>query len=245
MFLRKIRKRLLNENNFSKLASPASKYFIYAIGEIILVVIGILIALQINNWNEERKQQKTINSIYSIIKNDLISDVEIFSSLINIISSKDSIFKRIISKKMTIEDYQNCQNCIHLLAGFADVKIEKRGLNLLSDNSTLFSSQEDSLYIKISKFYKYYDTEFAVTQKELTENHTENWFYWKNNKPWFSSYFNANQTDEMIDYMVNSWDYINRVTATYFLEHHLRLNQLKGYKRDALGIIEEIDKRLE
>ena len=45
---RKIRQRLLSENKFSK-------YLIYAIGEIILVVIGILIALGINNWNENWK----------------------------------------------------------------------------------------------------------------------------------------------------------------------------------------------
>jgi hypothetical protein len=48
-FFRKIRQNLLSENKFSK-------YLIYAIGEIILVVIGILIALGINNWNEENKK---------------------------------------------------------------------------------------------------------------------------------------------------------------------------------------------
>lgn len=48
-FFRKIRQKLLSENKFSR-------YLIYAIGEIVLVVIGILIALQINNWNEERKE---------------------------------------------------------------------------------------------------------------------------------------------------------------------------------------------
>ena len=47
-FFRKIRQKLLSENEFSK-------YLIYAIGEIFLVVIGILIALNINNWNENRK----------------------------------------------------------------------------------------------------------------------------------------------------------------------------------------------
>ena len=48
-FFRKIRQRLLTENKFSK-------YLIYAIGEIVLVVIGILIALQINNFNNNRQQ---------------------------------------------------------------------------------------------------------------------------------------------------------------------------------------------
>ena len=47
-FFRKIRQKMLNKNKFSK-------YLLYAIGEIILVVIGILIALQINNWNELKK----------------------------------------------------------------------------------------------------------------------------------------------------------------------------------------------
>jgi hypothetical protein len=47
-FFRKLRQKLLTENKFSK-------YLLYVIGEIFLVVIGILIALQINNWNEARK----------------------------------------------------------------------------------------------------------------------------------------------------------------------------------------------
>jgi uncharacterized protein DUF6090 len=50
-FFRKIRQRLLTENKFSK-------YLIYAIGEVALVVIGILIALQINNWNQNRRLLK-------------------------------------------------------------------------------------------------------------------------------------------------------------------------------------------
>lgn len=47
-FFRRIRQRLLAENKFSK-------YLFYAIGEIILVVVGILIALKVNNWNQDRK----------------------------------------------------------------------------------------------------------------------------------------------------------------------------------------------
>ena len=47
-FFRHIRQSLLQENKISK-------YLLYALGEILLVVIGILIAMQINNWKEERK----------------------------------------------------------------------------------------------------------------------------------------------------------------------------------------------
>ena len=51
-FFRRIRQRLLSEKRLGK-------YLVYAIGEIVLVVIGILIALQINNWNLDRQDRKT------------------------------------------------------------------------------------------------------------------------------------------------------------------------------------------
>ncbi|TXE18803.1 hypothetical protein ES692_04955 [Psychroserpens burtonensis] len=51
-----------------------TKYFKYAIGEIILVVIGILIALQINNWNEQRKQNRNLRDVYSNLLLDIKSD---------------------------------------------------------------------------------------------------------------------------------------------------------------------------
>ena len=71
-FFRKIRQKQLSENKFSK-------YLIYAIGEIILVVIGILIALQINNWNESRKNKAFVSSY----KKSLIENLKMDSLSIN------------------------------------------------------------------------------------------------------------------------------------------------------------------
>ncbi|MCJ7466437.1 MAG: DUF6090 family protein [Maribacter sp.] len=62
-FFRKIRQRLLTENK-------ASKYLLYAIGEIVLVVIGILIALQINNWNQQRIAFEDEQVLLKILKID-------------------------------------------------------------------------------------------------------------------------------------------------------------------------------
>ena len=51
----------------------ASKYLKYAIGEILLVVIGILIALQINNWNEGRKETLRITAELNELKTELLA----------------------------------------------------------------------------------------------------------------------------------------------------------------------------
>ena len=68
-FFRKIRQKLISENRFSK-------YLIYAIGEIVLVVIGILIALQINNWNEDRKDKIAELNILQEIKGSISTDIQ-------------------------------------------------------------------------------------------------------------------------------------------------------------------------
>ncbi len=70
-FFRKIRQKMLAENKFSK-------YVLYAIGEIVLVVIGILIALSINNWNENRKNQELISIYKTELINDLLLDISHF-----------------------------------------------------------------------------------------------------------------------------------------------------------------------
>ena len=66
-FFRKIRQNLLMENK-------TGKYLKYAIGEIVLVMIGILLALQVNNWNEQRKLKREIADVLIEVRSNLISD---------------------------------------------------------------------------------------------------------------------------------------------------------------------------
>ena len=68
-FFRKIRQKLLSENKFSK-------YLIYAIGEIILVVIGILIALSINNSNEQSKARKQEINYLKKLQADILLELK-------------------------------------------------------------------------------------------------------------------------------------------------------------------------
>jgi hypothetical protein len=74
-FFRKIRQNLLMENK-------TRKYFKYAIGEIVLVVIGILIALQINNWNETKLERKVEKEYIVSLIEDLKTDSTRLSYLV-------------------------------------------------------------------------------------------------------------------------------------------------------------------
>lgn len=88
-FFRKIRYNLMEQ-------SKTGKYFKYAIGEIILVVIGILIALSINNWNEGRKEvikeRQLLNNLQGEFKDNL-QDLDSIAIEVNkVISSLEKVF---------------------------------------------------------------------------------------------------------------------------------------------------------
>jgi hypothetical protein len=77
------------------------KYVKYALGEIILVVIGILIALQINNWNENKKSVRMAETYILDIRQDLINDTIMFNAALKRINQTIETNKSILSIKET------------------------------------------------------------------------------------------------------------------------------------------------
>jgi len=89
-FFRHIRQNLIMENK-------TSKYFKYAIGEIILVVAGILIALQVNNWNIKRIERQSEIKYLTNIKLDLQKDLVTLNEQIDVRIKKQNVTKSLIS----------------------------------------------------------------------------------------------------------------------------------------------------
>ncbi|MFC3416167.1 DUF6090 family protein [Algoriphagus hitonicola] len=96
---RSLRISLLGHNKIGK-------YLKYAFGEVILVVIGILLALQINTWNEERKISKERNQFMQSIKEDLIADTLDLNETLgqwNIQLAELNTFKQQVNSTKTID----------------------------------------------------------------------------------------------------------------------------------------------
>lgn len=79
--IRQLRRDLLARNKLKV-------YLLYGLGEVLLVVIGILLALQIDNWNEERKETIELNNYLQNISNNITSDRQ---QIIDIKSFRDSV----------------------------------------------------------------------------------------------------------------------------------------------------------
>lgn len=80
-FFRRIRRNLLDRWSLRISPSPMRRILFYAVGEIFLVVAGILIALQINNWNDNKKQKSEIDNFLVNLKEDLQNDISNMAGL--------------------------------------------------------------------------------------------------------------------------------------------------------------------
>jgi len=112
-FFRKIRKKLANDNN-------PLKYARYAIGEIVLVVVGILIALSINNWNENQKENQLEREFLIRLRTDLISDSTYYSKrnrdAENYIRANRDFIKELYNEQHNYADVKNLFVTLSLLS---------------------------------------------------------------------------------------------------------------------------------
>lgn len=97
-FFRKIRYQLAQDNQFLK-------YSRYAIGEIVLVVIGILIALQINNWNEQHKSDAKIDVLFEKVLIELVANINETQKVFQNSKYLDTLGYLVIYNNLAYDDY--------------------------------------------------------------------------------------------------------------------------------------------
>lgn len=150
-FFRKIRQNLIMENK-------TSKYFKYAAGEIVLVVIGILIALQINNWNENRKINNQETVYLQDLKNDITFDIETLNARVAnnnlMVHNIDTILTLISSKKkFTEQDETLLANMTLTLFGESYFIPEKGTINQIQSSSSGSFIKNKTLRDLIFRYY--------------------------------------------------------------------------------------------
>jgi len=160
-FFRNIRQKLIEQENIRK-------YFFYAIGEIFLVVIGILIALQINNWNEVNKDRAYELKMLSEINQDLQSEINRNSNGLRLFREIDFSLNELL-KMRTNGEYprdslhvylDNLRNA-GLFFPYSDGAYEalkSGGLDKISNNE---------LRMKLVRLYDYYFVMMAIFTNEL------------------------------------------------------------------------------
>ena len=166
-FFRRIRKKLANANQFIK-------YSRYAIGEIVLVVIGILIALQINTWNEEKKErvqeQKYLIEIKQNLESDIIQMANIRKRYQHISVTIDTLLLFIQNAKPKTTNYNKLWEYIIAVTYVPSFQTQKNGYNNLISAGNINQIQNQELLRVISSHYSWVDYTNELVRQTIYES---------------------------------------------------------------------------
>jgi len=224
--------------------NKTGKYFKYAVGEILLVVIGILIAVQINNWNELRKQKLVEIDVLEGIRNDILKDTIDLNFNIRAytryIKSDSIVLNHLINKKDLNQDVVNALiksteadwSIILHDSHFQEAKL--KGLSVISDLN---------LRESISRLYEF-DYKFLI----LIENSSENF----NHSQYVSAKLNQYLGFDSNGFIINEKSY-NKLLSDDNALYNIKQGQLKkktllnfheSTLESGLKVLKSIDKKL-
>jgi len=244
-FFRKIRYDLMEKNT-------TGKYLKYAIGEIVLVVLGILIALGINNWNNEHIAKKQLKEIYKQIQNDLIIDTIQIGIFVKEYNLKDKRIQNILDRKIkpsfydtiTSQNYIDCKICISETTNYNVFQPIIKGANLLKNSGVISIITKDSLPNKIDEFYTYaiphVESQYKIVENLVYENIKTNEQY-----SWFVDWTERKYNNDFINFIFESEAYRKQLARykIYYKQNYIMA--LHMYKELAIKILKLIELELE
>jgi hypothetical protein len=230
-FFRKIRKKMADDNK-------PMKYMRYALGEIALVVIGILIALSINNWNEERKLRiqeiKTLKELTADLNQSLI-DIQADKLVFEKQKLSIEIILNHIKNKLPLNDSLRFHfSKLHVFQTFSINNSTFNNINKMDDG--LISN--DSLRRSIAKFFTHPINLYKEVEDRILQEHNMNYL-----KPMIISQF--------ITYDINSLEprdyksYIENKDNTQILNYTIvMLSQLMVLQSYLIKEIKSLELRI-
>ncbi len=214
-FFRKIRQNLLMENK-------TGKYLKYAIGEIALVVIGILIALQINNWNENRKNSNKETTVLANIHKEFKQNQKQLDSIVilhRISYSNSAKIIKLFPIKSKLEPKILDSLSVQLLLSYGGVTFNpsQTSINALASTSTFDIIKSETLrdlLISWNDLITDYQEEELRSRNYLFdhyESYLSKHFDWNYNFKDERNNFNALQTLEFEYIIKNNHELVNQI----------------------------------
>ncbi|MDG5492015.1 DUF6090 family protein [Psychroserpens sp. SPM9] len=245
-FFRKIRQNLLSEGKTEKPASRTGRYFKYAIGEIILVVIGILIALQINNWNENKKTEHQLNNIYKEVELNLKSDLSNLDIVINQYEQLELRLETMISEEysnipldsINAKNYSECIPCQGDVIAFIPFEFKDKGVELLKTYNDYNAKENKGLTNEIIQFYKNFEHLNLVLDKLKEESF--NTIRYFEEFSWYSDFMHGKYNPKTIDFFANNRIFKNKVVTYRLIAIQNYLPYLREYKKSATTLLEKL-----
>ncbi len=222
--------------------NKTGKYLKYAIGEIVLVVIGILIALSINNWNEQTKIEAKIDAIFKNVLEELGKNIDNCNNLTKFYQTKDTIFNLVLNDKLTYNDYANpkIQGIFNTTTLYGTVTLNRHAYDNLMLNMDEISIKYNDIVSELNVLHTV-NKNIVDDFSELTKNMVNNNLLERSEKfEWHSFQGSPNKNEGFINYMLTNYTYKNKVKdfQTSGIGNHLR--HTLEYRAKAVNIYQNL-----
>jgi len=237
-FFRKIRQQLLTQNKFTK-------YIFYAVGEIVLVVIGILIAISVNNWNEKRNNDISVHFMFENILEELEYDIHLAGRQIKIFKSIDSLITKVLNKEVSIADYNSEPSYTNLISPLFSLNIDDfsvENIELLINNSDIVTAQFKNELKIIRDIYINDIEDIKISAKKLEEYITQTENEYRQNHIWYSE-TNEEHKKQKIKFQLTDPKYLNNVKHLQLLNFGIFFSY-NIFKTNAIVAYNEIHKTI-
>lgn len=207
-----------------------------------MLIVGVLIALQVNNWNEQRQATDEYHTILRAIQNDLAQDTVQCNKAIAFYEWVDDFVYDAINNELAEDVYEDCDSCAFIVLGDAIFDMTRYGFHQLEGFMTSNATVNRALVEEIVVFYSNTTAYLDHYNSRIADCGRDALAHWRDNYPWFTNrYINEQPNPEAIQYMLHDEDY--KRWLAYYQEYCYYLH--KGnvdYKHKAIELIGHIEK---
>nr|WP_321234930.1 DUF6090 family protein [uncultured Psychroserpens sp.] len=221
------------------------KYVMYGIGEIVLVVIGILIAVSINNQNQKRASENRLKTYLQVYKQDIEVDTLVLGQAIKFIEDRQEPFKLFLSNTVSEKTYRDNPQGYGLALSYFPLSFQQKGIKLLENYIGETEIEQDTLISDIIASHRIYENLVNTSMERISEDIDNNLNYLKENQPWIADLLLGQLGHpDMMPYLLSD-KYRARLTLHSILVYNNLYPQLVQLKKNHIKTIEEIDKRID
>lgn len=209
-----------------------------------LVIIGILIALQINNKNEQRKTENKIVSILKEVQHDIGLDIQKSDERIAYYKTKDSIINLIQTDKITYDDYKNDYQYVlrYTIMNAFHMKIHKNGYANLIENVDNVPKKLKAVIEPLNEIYIYNKYEIDKFDKRIDFITDRVIDELAKSKDWYYRLDRPQLEDEMINFFLNDPYYKNDVSLYKNAGwENLALTHVMPFRENAINAYKQIN----
>jgi hypothetical protein len=210
--------KLFNKQRYAfKNGKQFRKYMVYAIGEIILVIIGILIALGINNWNQNKQLKNANLELQKKVLAQMDKDITFLKDFNEGIEGLNQTYLKVLGREYDREKVDEGSMISTVLFSVNTLSLDKH-LNNLIDNAVLDDSKASQKLINLNSLYKIYLKDVDDIEAIIYEKMTNNLDVIEKTQSWYSELI----TDficrnDCITYLLNNEDHKSRIATLRFL----------------------------